>query len=241
MPFMGWNLSTSFWLTLSAKKPPLYPDHIVWVQGWFPIAWWKAWMGKFWTTWKFLTIFTLIYGMAKNNCIGNHSALLECVKNHFSLCLNKWVVLHVSKAVDQLLKKSKMDWFVTMSTPQITQKNLSYSLRCGDFQGWTSFTAIKEIVTSCEPWPWLTDRSAMAMLYTVLIVGNNNTTVGPLSREFSRLTLAFSDSRRRNECGRRRRSPLIPGVLKIPCYVTLHGNKLVVQARDIIAGENRTE
>ena len=34
------------------------------------------------------------------------------------------------------------------------------------------------------------------------------------------------------------RSPLIPGGLTIPCYVTmLHGKKLVVRAKDIIAGE----
>ena len=33
-------------------------------------------------------------------------------------------------------------------------------------------------------------------------------------------------------------SPLIPGGLTIPCYIMmLHGKKLVVQARDIIAGE----
>ena len=34
--------------------------------------------------------------------------------------------------------------------------------------------------------------------------------------------------------------PPIPGGLKIPCYLTLHGKKLVVRARDII-GENKTE
>ena len=34
--------------------------------------------------------------------------------------------------------------------------------------------------------------------------------------------------------GRQRRSPIIQGGLKIPCYVTLHGKKkLVVRAKDI--------
>ena len=74
-------------------------------------------------------------------------------------------------------------------------------------------------------------------------VDNNNTTVGHLCREFSRLLSHFltHGARRRNKCGRRWHSPLIPGGLKIPCYLMLHGKKLVVRARDIIAGENKTE
>ena len=72
----------------------------------------------------------------------------------------------------------------------------------------------------------------------ILSIDNNNTTVGHLSREFSRLLWHFL---KRNECGRQRHSPLIPGGLKIPCYVTFQWKKLVVQARDIIAGENISE
>ena len=33
-------------------------------------------------------------------------------------------------------------------------------------------------------------------------------------------------------------TPLIEGGFKIPCYVTLHENKLVAQVSDIIAREN---
>ena len=134
--------------------------------------------------------------------------------------------------------KKRDDRFVTMSTPWITQISPN-SLRCGDSQGWSSFAAIEEIVASCEPWPWSTDRFAVTVV--ICSVDNNNTTVGHLSREFSRLLGHFL-THRGGEMNAESdsRSPLIPGRLKIPCYVTLHG-KLVKQARRIIAGENKIE
>ena len=62
-------------------------------------------------------------------------------------------------------------------------------IHCGDSQGLTSFAAIEEIIASCEPWPWLTDRFAVVIV--IRSVDNNNTTVGYLSREFSRLLWHF--------------------------------------------------
>ena len=44
---------------------------------------------------------------------------------------------------------------------------------------------LKTIVASCEPWPSLTDRFAVA------VVDNSSTTVGLLSRELSRLLWHF--------------------------------------------------
>ena len=78
-----------------------------------------------------------------------------------------------------------MDRFVTMLTPRIT---LSYSLCCGDSQGWTSFAAIEEIIASCEPWARSTDRFAVAV---VIHSVDENTTVGHLYREFSHLLWHF--------------------------------------------------
>ena len=73
--------------------------------------------------------------------------------------------------------------------------NLSYSLHCGDSQRWTCLAAIEEIVASCEPWPWSTNRFAVAVLYAPLI------TI-PLMAIYLENSGAYSDSRRRNECGR---------------------------------------
>ena len=84
----------------------------------------------------------------------------------------------------------------------------------------------------------MADRFAVTVV--TRSVDNNNTTVGHLIKRIQPLTLAFH-SWRRNECRRRRRSPLIQGGLKIRCYVTFYAKKLTVQARDIISGENKTE
>ena len=76
-------------------------------------------------------------------------------------------VLHVSKAVEKLVQKAR--WIDVNATDNT---EISPSLRCGDSQGCfhlQSFTAIKEIVASCEPWPRSTDRFAVA------VVDNSNT------------------------------------------------------------------
>ena len=119
---------------------------------------------------------------------------------------------------------------------------ISFGSCCRNSQGCfhlPSFTTIEEIVTSCEVWRWSTNRFIM----TIVIHGidNNNTYVGHLSREFSCLLWHFLTHGGEIECkvtGRRQRSPLIQGRMKILCYVTLHGKKLVVRVRDIIAGGN---
>ena len=134
---------------------------------------------------------------------------------------------------------------------------------------------IEEIIASCEPWPWLTDRFAAAVLNAALI-----TTVGHLYRVnilrcnrrdhrqlwtmalvdrqirhdlwpwstdrftmavlnaalitaipllavyIQLVTLAFSDSLRRNDCERQQCSPFIPCGLKIPCYVMLRAREI---------------
>ena len=52
-----------------------------------------------------------------------------------------------------------------------------------------SLAAIEEIIASCKPWPWSTDKFTMAIV--ICRVDNNNTTVGHLSREFKRLLWHF--------------------------------------------------
>ena len=48
---------------------------------------------------------------------------------------------------------------------------------------------MEEIVASCKPWPWSTNRFAVAVV--IRSVDNNNTTDGHLSREFSLLLWHF--------------------------------------------------
>ena len=160
---------------------------------------------------------------------------LECVKYHFRSHSNELERFHMcQKQLNSYWKKR--DGSICNNVNAMDNTEIPPSLHCGDSQGWRSFTAIKEIVASYERWPWSTDRFAMAVVIRSV---DNNTTVGHLSREFSHL---FSDSLRRNGCGKWQPSPLIQGGLKISCYVTLHGKKkLVVLAWDIIAEENKTE
>ena len=79
--------------------------------------------------------------------------------------------------------------------------------------------------------------SPWSLLYAS--VDNNNTTVGHLSREFSRLLWHFPTHR--GEVNAEGDSALHLFKAENPYYMMLHGKKLVVRARDIIAGENNTE
>ena len=45
-----------------------------------------------------------------------------------------------------------------------TEISPQYILCTGDSQVLTSFAAIEEIVASCEPWPWSTDRFAVVVV-----------------------------------------------------------------------------
>ena len=68
---------------------------------------------------NWFTVFTLISGTAKSNCIGDHSALIKIIFLHIQ------VVLHVSKAVEQLLKKKE---FVTINVNTTDNTEISYAV-----------------------------------------------------------------------------------------------------------------
>ena len=87
-------------------------------------------------------------------------------------------------------------------------------------RGGITLPSFHKIVVSCEPWPWSTDSLTVAVVKCS--VHNNNTTVGHLSVEFSRLLWHFFDSQVEIECkvsGRQRCTSLIQCGLKIPCYM----------------------
>ena len=126
-----------------------------------------------------------------------------------------------------------------MSMPWKTQKSLlAHTVETP--KGAFTYHPLNPIIISCEPWPWLTDSFAMAVV--TCSVHNDNTTVGGSIYIIQLLTLAFSDSWRRNLMGSDWFYPLIQSRLTIHCCETFHAKKkLVVQTKDIIAGVNRTE
>ena len=90
------------------------------------------------------------------------------------------MVFHVSKTVEQLLKRRDGSTYNTEISP------IAYALGLPDVN---ILHAIKEIGASHEPWPWSTDRFAMAVV--ICSIDNNNTTAGHLCREFSHLLSHF--------------------------------------------------
>ena len=91
----------------------------------------------------------------------------------------------MSKAAEQLLKKA-----ICNKVDPTDNTEIPPNLRCGNSQGCfhlPSFTAIEKIITSCEPWPWSTDR------FTVAVVDKSNTTVDHLSREWPTCIIGSRD------------------------------------------------
>ena len=81
------------------------------------------------------------------------------------------VVLHL--LISYMYLYWKKHQIVTISTTH-KHRNLSWLTRTirGDSQGCfhsPSFTNIEDIICSCEPWPWLTDRWPYLLLCTVFI------------------------------------------------------------------------
>ena len=143
----------------------------------------------------------------------------------------------MSTAVEQLLKIVRCNNVnVLENTP---------GLHCGNSQGYfylSSFDAIEKIVTSSELWPWSTDIFAMAVV--IHRVDNNNTTVGDLSTEFSRLLRHFLTLGGVIECkvtGRQPCSPFIQYGSKISCYVTLNGRRNWLHEQETLCRRKQTE
>ena len=71
-----WNVSSS----LHQRKQELWKEgRELWRDRKYKVERW-GWEEEIW-----VTILTLIYGTAKNNCIGDHSALIRMCKNSFFL------------------------------------------------------------------------------------------------------------------------------------------------------------
>ena len=111
---------------------------------------------------------------------------------------------------------------------------ISHSLCAGDSQGWTSFAAIRRR-DHCQLWTMALVNQQICHGHVICSVDNNNTTVGHLSRQFSRIFWLMEKKRMQKAMALSTHS----GGSKIPYYMTLHGNKLAVQAKDIIVGEKK--
>ena len=157
---------------------------------------------------------------------------LECVKNHFPSHLNElerfWTC---QKQLNSYRDESICNDVNATENTEISSIAYAVETPRGEHPSLQSKRSLPAVNSgpgqpTDSPWP---------LLYAVLI-----TTVSLLAiyLQNSATYCGISDSRRRNKCGRQRRSPLIPGRLKIPWYVTFHGKKkLAVQARNITAGK----
>ena len=140
----------------------------------------------------------------------------ECVKNHFRTCSNK--LERFCTCQMQLNSYWKSEMYVTMSMPRVTQKSLlTYAVETP--RGEDPLLQSKRSSPAVNCGPGGPTHSLCPLLYAALI-----TTI-PLFVISTENLAPYSNAWRRNECGRWRRSPYIPGGLKV------HGKKLVVRAR----------
>ena len=109
---------------------------------------------------------------------------LECVKNHFptlSIELERFCMCQ--KQLKSYWKKR--DGNATDNTEIFP---ISYAVETPRGEH-PSLQLKRSCVASCEPWPWSTDRFAVAVV--IRSVDNNNTTVGHLHRKCSPLLWHF--------------------------------------------------